>query len=304
MTPSTSPARRPPRRAQPPAAPRRRRRRRARGGGGRGRRLGLRPRVGRRRRRASTEARVPVPGEAPGRHRHPGPGPAALRGLRRTHRLARGAGRPAAERGPAAARQMTRGPVGGRSLPAPYDAPPGDTGEALGLQRRRADPHLRVRADACSSKDGKDRFGLADQQPAALRELPHFPADNLDPARSNGDLCVQACAARPAGRRARDPQPGPDRLRHGRAALGPARLRPHLLHLDQQATPRNLLGFKDGTANLKAEDPAGIDEFVWVRDGDDDARRLAGRRLLPGRSPHQHAASSRGTAPACASRRR
>ena len=31
-----------------------------------------------------------------------------------------------------------------------------------------------------------------------------------------------------------------------------------------QATPRNLFGFKDGTTNLKAEDPAAIDAHVWV----------------------------------------
>ena len=31
-----------------------------------------------------------------------------------------------------------------------------------------------------------------------------------------------------------------------------------------QSTPRNLFGFKDGTANLKAEETATIDEHVWV----------------------------------------
>ena len=31
-----------------------------------------------------------------------------------------------------------------------------------------------------------------------------------------------------------------------------------------QATPRNLMGFKDGTANLKAEDPDALARHVWV----------------------------------------
>ena len=31
-----------------------------------------------------------------------------------------------------------------------------------------------------------------------------------------------------------------------------------------RATPRNLMGFKDGTMNVKAEDPAAVDEHVWV----------------------------------------
>ncbi|MCW2686406.1 MAG: Iron-dependent peroxidase, partial [Mycobacterium sp.] len=35
-----------------------------------------------------------------------------------------------------------------------------------------------------------------------------------------------------------------------------------------QSTPRNLFGFKDGTANLKAEDTASLNRNVWVADGD------------------------------------
>ena len=36
-----------------------------------------------------------------------------------------------------------------------------------------------------------------------------------------------------------------------------------------QSTPRNLFGFKDGTANVKAEEEEALDDFVWVQDGDD-----------------------------------
>ena len=42
-----------------------------------------------------------------------------------------------------------------------------------------------------------DRFGLADRRPAALADLPAFPGDDLDPARSGGDICIQACANDP-----------------------------------------------------------------------------------------------------------
>src|SRR5205085_8150151 len=35
-----------------------------------------------------------------------------------------------------------------------------------------------------------------------------------------------------------------------------------------QQTPRNLLGFKDGTNNLKAEDTERLDKNVWVAHGD------------------------------------
>ena len=38
-----------------------------------------------------------------------------------------------------------------------------------------------------------------------------------------------------------------------------------------QSTPRNLFGFKDGTANVKAEETAALDEHVWVAADDDEA---------------------------------
>ena len=41
--------------------------------------------------------------------------------------------------------------------------------------------------------DGVDRFGLIDRRPAALTPLPHFPSDELDAGRSDGDLRIQAC---------------------------------------------------------------------------------------------------------------
>lgn len=44
-----------------------------------------------------------------------------------------------------------------------------------------------------------------------------------------------------------------------------------------QATPRNLFGFKDGTANLKAEETAELDRHLWVGAQDDPgAAWLAG----------------------------
>ena len=32
-----------------------------------------------------------------------------------------------------------------------------------------------------------------------------------------------------------------------------------------QKTPRNLMGFKDGTNNIRAEDEGALDRYVWVR---------------------------------------
>jgi len=47
-----------------------------------------------------------------------------------------------------------------------------------------------------------------------------------------------------------------------------------------QATPRNLFGFKDGTANVKAEQTAAVDEHVWVRSGDGPAWLVGGSYLV------------------------
>ncbi len=46
-------------------------------------------------------------------------------------------------------------------------------------------------------KDGKDRYGLAARPPAALADLPRFNGDQLQPARTGGELSVQACAEDP-----------------------------------------------------------------------------------------------------------
>ena len=53
-----------------------------------------------------------------------------------------------------------------------------------------------------------------------------------------------------------------------------------------QATPRNLFGFKDGTDNLKAEDDAELDRYVWV--GEDDAGWLVGGSYLVTRRIRMH----------------
>jgi deferrochelatase/peroxidase EfeB len=184
-----------------------------------------------------------------------------------------------------AALQMTRGEEVGDGAPQPYDAPALDTGEAIGLPASGLTLTFGF-GPTLFTKDGKDRFGIADKQPAALRRLPHFPADNLDASRSDGDLCVQACAD--------DPQVAVHAIRNlSRLAFGTAALRWAQLGFGRtsststsQVTPRNLFGFKDGTANLKAEQPADVEKFVWVQPGDDpgaewltDGSYLVARRI-------------------------
>jgi len=156
-----------------------------------------------------------------------------------------------------AAERMTAGrPVGDANHEAL--APPQDTGEALGL----TPAHLTVTFGLGPSLFDA-RFGLAGRPPA-LRDLPALPGDELDRARSGGDLCIQACAD--------DPQVAFHAVRNlARIGRGAVTVRWSQLGFGRtsstsraQATPRNLLGFKDGTANLKAEDVEALERHVWV----------------------------------------
>lgn len=190
-----------------------------------------------------------------------------------------------------AAARMTAGRSAGEYGPTdgPYEAPPDDTGEAMGLPPSRLTITFGFGPTLFTSTDGQDRFGLAVQRPEALIDLPHFPADKLDPHRSGGDLAIQACAD--------DPQVAVHAIRNlARIAFGAASVRWSQLGFGrtsststEQATPRNLFGFKDGTANLKAEEHREVDENVWVAAGDDpNAGWLTGGSYLVARRINMH----------------
>ncbi|MGW5647004.1 iron uptake transporter deferrochelatase/peroxidase subunit [Saccharopolyspora sp. NPDC003752] len=176
----------------------------------------------------------------------------------------------AAERMTAGQEAVADGAVGGHA-----EEPPGDTGEALGLP---ASALTLTIGFGPSLFDG--RFGLADRRPPALVDLPHFPADALDPARSGGDLCVQACAD--------DPQVAVHAVRNlARIGFGKVAVRWSQLGFGRtattsraQSTPRNLFGFKDGTNNLKAEDTAELDRHVWAQPGDGPQWMTGGTYLV------------------------
>lgn len=162
------------------------------------------------------------------------------------------------------------------------EAPPDDTGEALGLPASGLTLTFGFGPTLFRAGDGTDRYGLASLRPRALEKLPAFLGDDLDPALSNGDLCIQACAD--------DPQVAVHAIRNlSRIAFGRARLRWSQLGFGKtskttaaQATPRNLFGFKDGTANILADDTAALDDHVWVA-SDDEPAWLAGGSYLVAR---------------------
>ena len=158
-------------------------------------------------------------------------------------------------------------------------APPRDTGEAEGLPPSRLTVTFGF-GPTLFEKDGEDRFGLASRRPAALADLPAFAGDELDPSRGGGDLVVQACAD--------DPVVAFHAIRNlARLGRGLVVMRWSQLGFGRtsstgasQVTPRNLMGFKDGTNNLKREDADGLATNVWVAPADEPAWMRGGTYMV------------------------
>ena len=142
--------------------------------------------------------------------------------------------------------------------------PPDDTGEAVGISPAGLTLTFGFGRSLFETAAGEDRFGLRPKLPEHFTELPKMVNDFIDRDRSDGDLCIQACS--------NDPQVAVHAIRNlTRLAFGRAQLRWSQLGFGRtsststaQATPRNLFGLKDGTANLKLEAPELLDEHVWV----------------------------------------
>ncbi|MBV9852643.1 MAG: Dyp-type peroxidase, partial [Armatimonadetes bacterium] len=124
-------------------------------------------------------------------------------------------------------------------------------------------------------RDGEDRYGLKSRRPEALVDLPRFNGDQLIEARTGGDLSVQACAD--------DPQVAFHAVRElVRLAYGAAQVRwaqtGFLPGYAPHETPRNLMGFKDGTNNPATGNSASMNKFVWV--GNEGPRWMRGGSYL------------------------
>ena len=171
-----------------------------------------------------------------------------------------------------AASRMSRGePVGETGVGL---APPIDTGEAVGLSPARLTVTFGFGPTLF------DRFGLERSRPPALAELPVFAGDELDPERSGGDIAVQACAD--------DPQVAFHAVRNlARIGRGAVAMRWSQLGFGRtsstsraQETPRNLMGFKDGTNNIKLEDGRALAEHVWVAANSDPSWLRGGTYMV------------------------
>jgi deferrochelatase/peroxidase EfeB len=151
--------------------------------------------------------------------------------------------------------------VAGRPAPATDAAlPPADNGVLAEV----TDPGL-VATLSVGASLFDDRYGLAARKPRELVTMPFLANDRLDPERSHGDLLLVLQGKEPdvclhALRRA---------MRRTRSGLVlhwmlETFTRPDAKPQVGQTQSRNLLGFKDGTANPDAGDEALMDDLVWT----------------------------------------
>ena len=129
---------------------------------------------------------------------------------------------------------------------------PTDTGETVGLNPYRLTLTFGVSASFLK------KMGLENKKPKEFRDLPPFPKEQLKEKYTGGDIVIQACAddeqvafhaVRNLVRKARNAVTM-KWSQAGFAAIG-----------DRMSTPRNLFGFKDGTANVTKEKD--FDKVVW-----------------------------------------
>lgn len=105
-----------------------------------------------------------------------------------------------------------------------------------------------------------DRYGLRPHKPNELVPMRVFPNDTPDPAWLHGDLLLQLCANHPDTIH----HTIRDITKHTRGGMQPRwKIEGYASPPRPSGTPRNLLGFKDGTAN-----PTGTraEHLVWVDD--------------------------------------
>ena len=154
--------------------------------------------------------------------------------------------------------------VGGSIPLLEADAPPADSG-ILGPDNAPDSLTVTI-AFGASLFDG--RYGLAARRPRELVQMPTFAIDDLDPARSHGDVLLQICA----GQRDTVVHTLRELLRTVRGSLQlrwvidgfqGARRGP-----TAHNNARNLFAFRDGTSNPLTTDPAVMRQLVWAGSGE------------------------------------
>ncbi len=177
----------------------------------------------------------------------------------------------------AASSRLTEGhPAEALSSDEAQPAP--DSGEAYGLMPERLTITFGFGPGLFVGDGGKDRFGLAAHRPAALADLPKFRGEQLADGYTGGDFAIQACAD--------DPQVAFHAVRQlARLAYGAMQIRwsqaGFLPGAKPGQTPRNLMGFKDGSQNVSPKAAPDLDKFVWA--APDEAAWMHGGSYLVAR---------------------
>jgi deferrochelatase/peroxidase EfeB len=123
-----------------------------------------------------------------------------------------------------------------------------------------------------------DRYGLADRKPRELEKMPFLANDRLDPKLSHGDVSIiieaghndtVVFALRQLMRRTRRHLVLKWMIDGYARGIGAGQA-------SDAVTPRNLLGFRDGTANLDVDDAGLMDRHVWVGPGDGEPEWAVG----------------------------
>ncbi|WP_411268472.1 iron uptake transporter deferrochelatase/peroxidase subunit [Macrococcus capreoli] len=136
-----------------------------------------------------------------------------------------------------------------------------DTGEAKGLDAARLTLTYGV------SPTFFDKLKITEKRPKDLKDLPHFPKDQLDDKFTGGDIFIQACSD--------DPQVNFHAIRNLiRASSGIVTMKWAQTGFNsfeekdgKVQTPRNLFSFKDGTGNPKAHEQDALDQYIFANSG-------------------------------------
>jgi deferrochelatase/peroxidase EfeB len=157
--------------------------------------------------------------------------------------------------------------------------PPVDSGEADDRPPARLTITLAV-GPALFGVGAPDRFGLASRRPARLEPLPPFEGDVLEPVTMATDLALQVCAddqqvALHAVRNLVRVSRGAVAVRWSHLGFGP----PAGARGAGPSSHRNLLGFREGTANPRPGSDA-FDDAVWVAAGDGPDWMIDGTYLV------------------------
>lgn len=130
--------------------------------------------------------------------------------------------------------------------------PPKDTGEVLGLNPYRLTLTFGI------SPSFLKKMNLEDKNLPEFKDLPKFAREQLQDKYTGGDICIQACAD--------DEQVAfhaiRNLIRKGRSTITMKWSQSGFAAIgNRKMTPRNLFGFKDGTANATKEDQ--FNNIVW-----------------------------------------